>query len=116
MSFLYPRTISITRPAAPAGVGVQPYSGLQASTETAVASGISASIQLDRSGERPLGGLPGDAAGRGTWKIMIPRAQLAKGVVLDQDVVTDDQGLRYQVTNAYWDSLGYALRTERLKT
>jgi hypothetical protein len=97
-------------------VGAQPYQGLEAATETVVARGIPASIQLDRAGDRPLGGLPGDATGRGMWKIMVPKASLAKGVVLDQDVVTDDQNLRYQVTNPYWDSLGYALRVERLKT
>jgi hypothetical protein len=43
------------------------------------------------------------------------RRALANGTVRDRDIVTDDLGHRYVVQSDYWDSLGYALRVERLE-
>lgn len=82
---------------------------------------LPASIQADRYGSRPLANVPGDTVSRGMWKIFIPQgAALQAGIgspgsiVADRDFVVDDQGLRYQVTQAYWNSLGPQLRCERL--
>lgn len=112
MSFLYPRTIAITRPAAQSGVGAQPYGGLSPTTETPVASGLAASIQLATAGKTNPAGLPGDVE-VSNYKIF--SRQIGRGLVQDRDIVTDDMGWRYQVLSAYWDSLGANLYTKRLE-
>lgn len=114
MSFLYPRTISIRRPAAQSGEGALAYGGQTQSGETSVETGVPASIQERREGQKSQVGLPGDGT-KPTWYVFIPRSALALGVVKDRDVVVDDQGERYQVIANYWDSLGYRLTAERLE-
>ncbi len=111
MSFLYPRTIAITRPRSAAGIGVQTYGGVAASAEDAVASGIAASIQLVRVGGEGPAKLPADAA-RSRWRVFFKGPS---ALVRDRDVITDDLGLRYQVSAAYWNALGYACECERLE-
>jgi len=111
MSFIYPRTIAITRPQPIAGIGLQSYSGLAESNETPIAAGVPASIQLDRAGRKPLPNVPADTDGRGTWRIFFV---LPNGTVEKDDVITDDLGIRYQVTNPYRNSLGYACQVEEL--
>lgn len=116
MSFIYPRTISVTRPPAqPSQVGDQGEApGGDRSAETCVAKGLSCSIQLrGRQGRNPLG-LPGDSD-QAEWEILIPRRAAALGTINEDDVVTDDVGDRYQVTSNYWNSCGYALRAMKLK-
>lgn len=116
MSFMYPRTIAITRPASDVAVGYQPnYSGLNPANETAVASGLPASIQLKKERGKPDPGLPGDAAAKSFWTVFIPRGSAALGLIQTNDVITDDLGVRYQVIGAYWNSLGFALLVERLE-
>ncbi len=116
MSFLYPRTISITRPAAQVGVGAIGYGGQAAATETSVASGLPATIQLKKEGKAPDAHLPGDISKRTLWRIMIPLQSAALGLIKDRDIVTDDLGLRYQVMAPYFSSLGYDILAERLET
>lgn len=70
MSFIYPRTINITRPAAQSSVGLQGYGGQAATTETVVASGISAAVQFKRASGSPTTKLPGDSARLGYWEIL----------------------------------------------
>jgi hypothetical protein len=113
MSFLYPHVVAITRPAAQTGAGAQPYGGLSPTTETAVASGLSASIQLATAGKTNPANLPGDVE-VSNYKIF--SRQIGKGLVHDRDIVTDEQGWRYQVLSAYWDSLGANLYTKRLES
>lgn len=112
MSFIYPRTISITRPGTIAGVGAQGYSGAAAANETSIAANIPASIQLERQGPAALAGVPADTIGRGLWRIYF---KLPRGTVQERDIITDDLGNRFQVTNPYWDSLGYNVTAETLK-
>ena len=113
MSFVYPRTIAITRPGAQTGVGAQGYGGQSPQSETAVASGVPASIQQTKKG-----GSGGDIAGlpagvpRSMWDIFFV---LPNGTVQDRDIITDDTGIRYQVYGAYWNSLGYKCMTLRLE-
>lgn len=114
-SFLYPRTVSITRPGTQTGVGVQPYGGETPGTETPVANGLPASIQLERAKGKTDADLPGDAA-RTFWRVFIPAASAARGLIDTRDIVTDDLGQRYQVTAPYWNSLGHSLMVERLET
>ncbi|MDA8256532.1 MAG: hypothetical protein M0Z99_12980 [Betaproteobacteria bacterium] len=116
MSFIYPRTITITRPAVQSGVGTIGYGGQMPSTETPVTSGVSASIQLKKEGRHPETDLPGDITKITLWVVLIPvSAGLSVGVIRDRDILTDDGGLRYQVTAAYWNSLGWNLLCERLE-
>lgn len=118
---IYPRTVAITRPNTNSSVGAQPYSGVQQSNETSIATGLSASIQMKRGGPRPTAGLPADVHDVGLWIVFIPNASAqaggvaSSGAILDRDVVTDDNGLRYQVTHAYWNSLGWQLTCEKLE-
>ena len=100
--FLFPRVVRISRPAADSGVGARPYSGLTAITETTVASNIPAHIQPDRQGKPPTAGLPADAVGAPTWKVIV---KLPKGKVQKRDVITDELGNRYQVVYAAWNPL-----------
>jgi hypothetical protein len=114
MSFLYPRTVTITRPQAQTGEGKIGYGGQTQAGEQPVATGIRCNIQLRREGQKNTTGLPGDA-NRPTYDVRMPKRALAKGTVKDRDLVTDDLGERYVVQSDYWDSLGYALRVERLE-
>ncbi|CAJ0698810.1 hypothetical protein [Ralstonia holmesii] len=116
MSFIYPRTIKITRQAPVTAVGAVQYSAVQASQEVNVATGISASIQLDKTGRKPDANLPADIAGRTFWRVLIPLGQAALGLIQLEDVITDDLGVRYQVVGPYWNSLGYNLLVDRLGT
>lgn len=113
MSFLYPRVVSISRPiiTAPTDVGNVGENAVSSPADyDVVASGLRASIQLDRQGQRNPVGLPTDAAYKPVWKIFIPLPDAALGSIFANDVVTDDIGNQYQVFAPYWDSLGFNLR------
>lgn len=115
MSFLYPRSISVLRPTAQAGVGALGYGGLTASAESTVLYKFSASIQLQQERGKPEAGLPSDPVGALTgWNIFIRGAKL--GQIKDNDIIVDDLGERYQVVGNYWNSLGYKLSCNKLKT
>jgi hypothetical protein len=113
VSFLYPSTISISRPNPMTGIGRQEYSGLDPSNETIVASNIPAHIQSDRQGTVPDAKLPGDAAGQGIWKIIFKGA---KGISRTHDVITDDLGNRYQIISADWGPLVTTCRCQILQS
>lgn len=115
MSFLYPRTVAISRPNAQTGFGAQGYSGETAAAETSVVSGLPASIQLKKEGSAPDADLPGDVAKRPFYVVFIPANQVTLGTINRQDIVTDDLGIRYQVLANYWNSLGYSLLAEELE-
>ncbi len=103
MSFLFPSVIRLSRPQGNAGAGAQPYSGLSQQKETVIVTAAKAHIQPDRQGQAPLAGLPADAAGQPTVKIIL---KLPKGVVQRRDVLTDDLGSRYQAIQSTWTPLG----------
>lgn len=113
MSFMYPRTITITRPATTSGVGAIGYQGLDPTNETIVQSGVPANIQRTENLRKLDENLPGDVARGSAWQIFF---KLPNGTVLDRDIITDDLNVRYQVTAAYWNSLGYNALCERLQT
>lgn len=115
MSFVYPRVVAITRPNVQTAVGAVGYSGLQASNEAAIASGLPASIQLNKQSGREDADLPGDSA-RTLWKILIPASAIALGQIQTRDIVTDELGTRYQVAGPYWNSLGHNLLCQLLET
>ncbi|MBM7045438.1 hypothetical protein [Rhizobium lusitanum] len=116
MTFIYPRTIAVTRPQGQTGVGDVGYSGVLESTETAVISGIPANIQLKTAQSRQTsGGLPAAPPGPPVWRVFIPLNAVAKGVIVDRDIVTDDLGERYQIIAAYWNSMGWNIACIRLE-
>lgn len=114
MSFLYPRTVAISRPGQQSGEGALGYGGDTQGAEVSVATGVPASIQERREGQRNPTGLPGDGT-RPTYYVFIPKRALARGAILNLDIITDDQGNRYQVTAPYWDSMGHRPTVELLK-
>ncbi len=113
MSFLYPRTITITRPNSLSSFGAQPYSGLMPDDETQVATGLAAHIQVDKGSLAPQAKLPADAAYQSFWKIIFkgPRGLSKRG-----DVITDDLGNRYQVVSADWGPMVTTCRAQILET
>jgi hypothetical protein len=116
MSFLYDRTIAISRAASQSGPGLQAYGGdVPGANETAIASGISASIQARRMGQRNDPNLPLDAT-KGEWRIYF---RMAPGfnatLVQDRDFVTDDLGRRFQVAAAYPTPQGFELRCFKME-
>lgn len=116
MSFIYPRTITVSRPIPPAGVGVVGYSGTNPTNETVVVAGVPASIQVKRPSSRTANDLPASAPSPILWNVLIPlSANIAVGTLKDRDIVTDDAGDRYQVEAAYWNSLGWSLLSIRLE-
>jgi hypothetical protein len=115
MSFLYPRTVSISRQQLATTGGVQPYGGMDPTQEQAIYRNLSASIQLARERGKPEAGLPADA-NKTLWRVMMPlSAGVTAGSVLRGDIVTDDAGQRYMVWAPYVNSLGPNLLVERLE-
>jgi len=115
MSFIYPRTLRISRPAVSVELGLSEYSGESSVKEECIAENIPASIQFKRPSGKPEAMLPADAA-KTTWRIFIPLGALALGAVQTRDIITDDLSARYQVDSPYWNSLGHALTCTRLET
>src|ERR1700722_2940362 len=102
MSFLYPRTISISRENADNAVGEQPYGGISSSNQTLIASNIAAHIQAEKGGASPVAKVPADSAREALWRIIF---KAANGLVKDRDFITDDLGNIYQVISAYWNPM-----------
>lgn len=112
-NFLFPSSITITRPNAQSAVGVQAYGGLLVANETVIASGIAAHIQADRQGTTPMARVPGDAAGESIWKIIFKGAA---SLVKERDFITDEQNKRYQVISADWGPLSTTCRCQLMGT
>lgn len=113
MSFLYPRIVSITRPNPTTTVGAAPYSGEVRTDETTLFMGLPASIQQRRKNSASHAEIPSDSP-RTDWAIFIPKRAAPLGSIAERDIVTDDLGKRYQVSAAWWDSLGYQLQVTLL--
>lgn len=117
MSFLYPHKITVRRPGAQTGEGKLSYGGQTQSAETDVPGvtwPVACNIELRREGQKNTTGLPGDA-NRPTYDVRIPRRLVPYGAIKDKDIVVDGLGQRYVVQGNYWNSLGYAIRAERLE-
>lgn len=108
-SFLYPRTIRISRQNTPSAVGAVGYSGDDPANETTILSGIAAGVQSDRLGNATPSDLP-SASKLSYYKILIPSSGAALGTINKNDIVTDDVGQRYQVVDNYHTTFGYQMR------
>lgn len=123
MSFLFPRLISIARLKTDndtsTAVGLGGYSGAEASTSspqgpTVLFTNIAASIFAGTTGRKKEGNLPQDVVTSPTWYISISSV-LPQYSVRDRDIITDDEGYRYEVSQNYWTMLGYNLTCIRLE-
>lgn len=115
MSFLYPRTATISRPSlAQSDGGVQAYGGRTLAGETIIAQDVPCSVQARREGNRNPPGLPGDG-NKASWRILTPLGAVKDGFVRDNDVFTDDLGRRFGVLADYTNSLGGNFYCERLE-
>jgi hypothetical protein len=113
---MYPRLVAVTRPNTNDAPGDRGYSGVTKPDETAIASGLAASIQFTGRLSVPLGGTPSDATDRAGWRIIIPASVApADGTITERDIATDDLQRRYQVFAAWWDVLGFNLQVELLE-
>lgn len=124
-SILYPRLIEIHRLKTVAGstdtvIGLTGYSGAEQSTsspqgETVLFTGIAASIQAGTTGRKKDASLPQDVVFAPTWYIYIPANALAEFSIRDRDIILDDEGYRYEVSQNYWNILGYKVTAIRLE-
>ena len=113
---LYPRTISITRPVEATATGLVGYQGLSETTETTLATGIPANIELASSGRNTsANGLPTSAPGPIKWRITVP-ASAAAGLplIVESDAIYDDLGRRYRVDGYEPNPLGALIDVVRL--
>jgi hypothetical protein len=109
--FFFPRKVSFSRPQTQEGVGAVGYGGHVQVEEILMGRDIPASIQLRKEGRANEAGLPADARA-GNWQIFM---RLPKGAVLNRDIITDDEGIRYQVLQAYYSPLGWKCVCEILE-
>jgi hypothetical protein len=121
---LYPRTIAVHRVKTVGDVsttvGLTGYSGAEQSTtsaqgETVLFTGLAASIQAGTTGRKKASSLPQDVVFAPTWYIFVPAGALAQYSVRDRDIIVDDEGYRYEVSQNWWDILGYRLTCIRLE-
>lgn len=105
--------ITITRPNAVTQKGAVGYIGETKADETVIASNVPADIQKQARGGAPSIKLPGDVIRETYPKIFF---NLARDTVQNRDIITDQNGLRYQVTNAYWTVFQYQCECELLQT
>lgn len=116
MSFLWPHIVQITRPAhqdAPTS-GKLGYGGQDADDRAPVAADIKANVQAKGTGRSNPTGLPSDSSPY-RWVILIPMGQVAEGLILDGDFVTDNLGRVFRVAADYSHSLGWTLQAERME-
>lgn len=126
-AFLYPRTITIFRPngelstAGGAGQGQPSQPGSTGTYwgttgkpvtdgspgEATVLANVPCSIQAATNRITGVGQVPSDAPGPIGWSIFIPLHACPKGTIKREDVIVDDEGVRYQVSSPYWNSLGW---------
>jgi len=128
MSLLYPRTIDVHRQRTNAvvggdqQVGLVGYGGREQSTnssdtigETVLYTGIPATITPMTAGRIKKGDLPSDYTEKPQWKVSMPSTALPRYAIRDGDILVDDEGYRYGVTQNTWTILGYQVSCVRLE-
>jgi len=106
--------ISIARPKTEAQLGVQDYGGgfPQAEGFTLIGQGIPANTNTKKEVGVVPAKLPGDAGRVIYWSVSF---WAPSGSVQERDIITDQNGNRYQVTAANWQPIGYQCLCERLE-
>ena len=122
---IYDRTVAIHRIKTEAGpgagsIGLGGYSGPEQGTgaegETVLFTGLAASIQNNAAGKTRNTLLPTDITEQPMWEIEIPVwAPITRYQIRDRDIVIDDEGYRYAVSQNRWNVFGYQLIGVRLE-
>lgn len=120
----YPRVVSVSRAKTVAGasdaIGNVGYSGAEQGSGpegmVVLLTGLAASIQVGAVGRTTKSGdLPGDAVSKTIWNIFIPASVITQYNIRDRDIITDDEGYRYEVGANFWTGSEYQLSTIRLE-
>lgn len=99
------RTVTLSRPPEPAGIGAQDYSGMTPDNAVPFASGVPCSILQGAKGEKNEVDLPADTR-LPWWAILMPAAV---GTLGYGDLIGDDLGRHYIVSSAELTELGYRI-------
>ena len=100
------RTVSVLRAQTPSGVGALGYGGSTAANETTLMGGWPASILELAKGTRDAVKLPGDTMNP-NFTVLLPA--FSGVTIFSRDAISDDLGLRYDVTAAELTDLGWRL-------
>jgi hypothetical protein len=122
-TFLYPRTVTIKRPAptATGGGGNVGYSGIQAShaSDTTIATGLPCAIKAKAisATRRTAGAVPADAPGPVAWDILMPPINgFTPGSIRDRDfAIADDTGEKFLIVAACWSPISWQLGCIKLE-
>jgi len=130
MSTLYPRLVDVHRSKTNATntsgtqqVGLLGYSGREQSIssssdpegEIILYTGLPANIVARQTGRAKTTFIPSDISERQIWQILIPLTALPQYSVRDRDVIVDDEGYRYMVSQNWFTVLGYQLSCFRME-
>lgn len=107
--------VSVTRPAAQAGFGAQPYGGSVPATEVPVMSGgwPAAVLTVKARGEGSEVNLPGDVRTPG-YTIYMP--YLPGTLIRSSDIITDELGRRFIISSAELTDQGWNMVTRQAET
>lgn len=95
---------------------IDTYSGDTAASEGLLYSGVPAAIQYKDRDTRPTTPLPADTTRPGGWNIYLPLyAGLPPIGIMENDIIADDLGKRYQVEAADQSAIGFKLHCRFLK-
>ncbi len=97
------QTLTFARQPQAAQVGVQAYAAMNAPQPQVYALQIPGVLNIKKETGRPIAGLPGDA---GLRAFMNAAFWLPDGLVQVRDIVTDENGQRYQVVTVSTGLLG----------
>lgn len=113
---LYARVLTFKRPAAEPASGAVAYQGVNEASETTIASGIRANVEISSSGRNSAsGGLPGDSPGPIKWTIALPpNVAPTLPLIMERDVIYDDLGRRFQVSGYEPTAVGARIDCVRL--
>ena len=107
------QTLTFSRQPKETAAGLQSYSALAAPAPVVYAQGIPGAINIKKETGRPQAALPGDASLRAFYACNF---YLPDGLVQHRDIVTDENGTRYQVVSVSSGLLGTQALVEVLES
>jgi hypothetical protein len=107
------QTLTFSRQPKNTAAGLQSYSALAAPAPVVYAQGIPGAMNIKKETGRPQADLPGDASLRAFY---VCNFYLPDGLVQHRDIVTDENGLRYQVVSVSSGLLGTQALVEVLES
>jgi hypothetical protein len=107
------QTLTFSRQPKTTAAGLQAYSALASPAPVVYAQGIPGVLNIKKDTGRPQADLPGDASLRAFYACNF---YLPDGLVQHRDIVTDENGLRYQVVSVSSGLLGTQALVEVLES